>query len=193
MIQLTGHVDKNGLIEIAGHVDLPPGDVVITIAPIGVADEALAETVHAIRAEWTTAFVAAREEHFESGMESEFSRNLLALIARHGTMAVTSLLEFTRGSETFSEAASEALRWLGKIHDPETEAIRFWVLQHCLLNSPHSNVRDGAVLGLASMDNPGAIPNVERAFEAESNPLVRAGIKQLLDQLDSTARVIAKT
>lgn len=38
-IRLTGHVDENGRIEIAERVDLPPGDVIITIEDVNIEDE----------------------------------------------------------------------------------------------------------------------------------------------------------
>ena len=33
-VQLTGHIDAAGRLEISEHIDLPPGDVIITIAPV---------------------------------------------------------------------------------------------------------------------------------------------------------------
>ena len=39
-IQLNGHVDEHGRIELSEQTDLPPGDVVITIEPVSAEDEA---------------------------------------------------------------------------------------------------------------------------------------------------------
>ena len=38
-IQLTGHVDVNGRIEFSEQVNLPPGDVLITIQALNAEDE----------------------------------------------------------------------------------------------------------------------------------------------------------
>ena len=39
-IQLTGHVDENGRVELSEKIGLPPGDVTITIEPVSIEDEA---------------------------------------------------------------------------------------------------------------------------------------------------------
>ena len=39
-IQLTGHVDGNGRLELSKQIDLPPGDVLITIESVNAEDEA---------------------------------------------------------------------------------------------------------------------------------------------------------
>ena len=42
VIQLTGHIDEHGRIELSEQIDLPPGDVVITIEPVSAESEAKA-------------------------------------------------------------------------------------------------------------------------------------------------------
>ena len=41
-IKLIGYVDSNGMIELPEHIDLPTGDVIITIEPVSTEDEAAA-------------------------------------------------------------------------------------------------------------------------------------------------------
>lgn len=132
-----------------------------------------------------TIFGAASEENFESGVESEFSRKLLLIIEKYGELAIRALGLGILANEWNPEVISEALRWIARIADPSTYASRLWLLERSLF-SPHSRIRDGAALGLASLDDPSAIPYLEAAIAREPIRELRGDLEQALDQLRAT-------
>lgn len=127
-------------------------------------------------------FVQAEEEQFEDGMESAFSKRLLALIEKHGDLAVKVLSGLVHNKRTSSETASEALRWLGQMFHPASFKYRFWLLSNALTSSS-LRVRDGALLGLSFMDTTKAIPVLEEAAVDEKCDELRDDIVALLDYL----------
>jgi len=127
---------------------------------------------------------AGREEVFEDGMESNFSRELVACIEEHGEAAIHAICELT---DTVNPSVlSEALRWIGHMAHNDTYQARFNLLTFCLTHS-YARVRDGAGLGLASMDDPQAIPYLERAIAAERIPELKHDMEMVLAQLTATA------
>ncbi|MBT9160158.1 MAG: hypothetical protein DDT26_01431 [Dehalococcoidia bacterium] len=131
------------------------------------------------------AFKEAIEQDFEDGMESEFSRRLPSLLRNYGIFAVQEIAHVITRGRVNSEVASEALRWLGRMDDPATHSSRLWLLEKSLA-STSAQVRDGAALGLASMDDPDAIPSVKRAIERENYIELRKDMKQVLEDLEAT-------
>jgi hypothetical protein len=130
-------------------------------------------------------FMCAKEEAFEDGMESEFSHQLVASIMKYGESAVEALHDYILGADVNSEAASEALRWIGQIEDPATRRQRRRLLERSL-KSPHARVRDGAVLGLSFLNDPNAAPYLEHAVKRERIDELRQDMEQVLAQLQAT-------
>lgn len=128
-------------------------------------------------------FEAAQDQYFEDGMESEFSRGLTALIAAYGNMTVHELAYLVLSEKVNAEVASEALRWLGNMPHGSSCHCRLWLLERSLLCSSPM-VRDGAILGLASLDDPRAIPYIKRAIEREQCEALRKNMEQVLVQLE---------
>jgi hypothetical protein len=81
------------------------------------------------------------------------------------------------------EVASEALRWLGRMEDTKSYSKRLWLLERGLA-SPSPIIRDGAALGLASLDDRHAIPYLRLAVEREELDELRFNLGQVLDQLE---------
>ncbi len=54
VLQLTGHVDENGRLEIAERVDFPPGDVIVTLESV------TAEELEAIDSAWDNLLTSPR-------------------------------------------------------------------------------------------------------------------------------------
>lgn len=69
-IRLTGHIDKDGRIEIAERVDLPPGDVMIVVEKVSPEDEAADD------ARWEASF--AKSQDMLAAMADEALRDLEA-------------------------------------------------------------------------------------------------------------------
>lgn len=131
-------------------------------------------------------FIAAQDESFERGMDSVFSRKLVAYIRQFGYEALEFIQELIDDDLINTEVVSEALKWIGHIDDPQTAEQRRWILEKNLSHVSFQ-ARDGALLGLASMDNPASIPILEAAIEKERIPELREDMRQVLEQLVKTA------
>jgi hypothetical protein len=144
---------------------------------------ALQETPVEISRKIAALFEAAKDQYFEDGMESEFSKGLIALVEAYGSMAVHELAYLILFEKVNAEVASEALRWMGNMPHSVSFPFRLWLLERSLLCSS-SMVRDGAILGLASLDDPRAIPYIKRAMEREQCEELRKNMEQVLVQLE---------
>ncbi len=129
-------------------------------------------------------FWAARDEVFEDGMESSFSRELNSVVKEYGVDAIEVITGLIVYQIVNPEVAGEALRWLGRMEDLESYNFRRWVLERSL-KLPSTRVKDGAILGLASMDDRHAIPYLKRAIEEEQCTELKADMEQVLEQLES--------
>lgn len=123
----------------------------------------------------------ARDELFEDGMETNFSKALISLIQCYGNDAVEVLTEFVVSEQVNPEVASEALRWIGRVEDLSTQQSRLWLLGRSLF-SASSRVRDAAVLGLASLNDPEAVLVLEAAIRREHIDELRQDMEQVLNQ-----------
>lgn len=130
-------------------------------------------------------FEAAKEQIFEDGMESDFSRGLVSLVEKYGDIAIGVITRLVVTEQANAEVASEALRWLGRMEHPFTYRSRIFLLKRSLY-SRSARIRDGAALGLASLDDPQAVPSLRRAIQREKNRLLRNNLEQVLFQLENT-------
>lgn len=129
-------------------------------------------------------FETARDQVFEDGLESEFSRELVFLIKEYGNDAMVVIANLITSEKVNPEVASEALRWLGHMEDPRTYRYRLWVLERSLFCSS-VRVRDSAVLGLSFLNDPHAIPYLRRAIEQETFKELRQDMEQVLADLEN--------
>jgi hypothetical protein len=130
-------------------------------------------------------FREAKKFSFEDGMETEFSKELARLVRRHGKAAIEVVTALIVNENIDAEMAAEALRWLGRMDHPPSYRDRLWLLERSLFCSS-AQVRDGAALGLASLDDPHAIPYLQQAIEREKCVELRQDLEQVLEQLEST-------
>ena len=130
-------------------------------------------------------FALSRGENFEDDIESAFSRNLVALIEKHENIAIDLISDLIASGNVDLEVASEALRWVGHIENSATYQARLQLLERSLF-SLSARIRDGAILGLASMDDPASIRYVKEAIRRETIGELRQSIQQLLEQLIDT-------
>ena len=128
-------------------------------------------------------FESAREELFEDGMESDFSQKLMRLILCSPHDALSELALLLESTEVSSEASAEALRWIGRLRDPESQPHRLWLLERSLGN-PNPAIRDAAIVGLAALDDRRSKKYVAAALATESVPELREDLKQLLEQFN---------
>lgn len=129
-------------------------------------------------------FDAAKDEYFEDGMRSYFAAKLEQFIERHGIVGVNLLGNIIDRSSTSPRVAAEAMRWIPRIDQPVTYEARRALLEKNLLH-PHAYVRDGAVLGLSSLDDAHSIAPLRDAIQAERNSELRTDMEQLLAELES--------
>ena len=135
-----------------------------------------------IYSELEALFIAGKEEYFEDGKTSHFSKGLVSCIQKYGNNAIEVITGFIVYEKVSPEVASEALRWLGEINHPESYKFRLWLLERSL-SCPSSRVRDGAILGLSYLNDPHAITYVDEAIKQEKITELRKDMKQVLAQL----------
>jgi DNA-binding NarL/FixJ family response regulator len=131
-----------------------------------------------------TLFQASMEEIFEEGMESEFSKEFVSIVKRHGAQAIIFLRHMIFSGSVNEELASEALRWLGRLDDPLTYNNRLHLLEEAL-SHPSARIRDAASLGLAALDDLHALPYLKQAIEQEIYVELREDMAQVVAQLES--------
>lgn len=142
------------------------------------------ETLDSLYSKLEAIFWAAKGEYFEDGLESEFTRQLNYIVKKYGNEAMEAITCLIVYEKVNLEVAGEALRWLGRIEHPESYEYRRWLLERSLgLNS--TRVRDGAILGLSSMDDKHAIPYIKQAIEREQCAELKVDMEQVLEQLES--------
>lgn len=135
-----------------------------------------------IRSTLMAAFAIAAEEIFEDGMDSVFSHSIHSSIWDFGEIAVSTIDAILRLQDINGEVAGEALRQLGLVEDLRTQRSRLSIIAN-KLDSADPRLRDAALLGLEFLDDPVAIPYLQRAVERENIPVLRMEIQQVLDQL----------
>lgn len=128
--------------------------------------------------------MAGKDQIFEDGIESEFSKDLIRLIKKYGNDALAELAYFIVYEKASAEVTAEALRWLGLMDHLPSYHWRLWLLERSIC-SRSARIRDGAALGLAFLDDPDAIPYLRQAVDREPVKELRADMQQVLTQLES--------
>jgi hypothetical protein len=129
-----------------------------------------------------TLFDKGAAEFFSDGVEGEFYRSLVDLLARYGNRAISAIADYLFAGCGEPEVVSEALRWLADHGGPETLSIRFSILLHGLNNTSPA-IRDGAILGLTALDDPRAEPSLLRAGRVEEIKALQRLIEQAVSRL----------
>lgn len=128
-------------------------------------------------------FTEAKEEIFEDGIESDFSRNLSEFITSFGHLAMEAIIPVALSENMNTEVASEAFRILGRINNKTTYRDRLWLLERGLYSSS-ARVRDGAIIGLAFLNDTLAIAPLKAAIERERISELKHDMEQVLAQLE---------
>ena len=137
-----------------------------------------------LQAEVTQLFELANDMEFEDGYESLFSRSLFSFIEKYGKQAIEEISHIFINKKINPEIISEALRWIGRMEHSQTFANRRQLLEQCLF-SPSPYIRDGALLGIASMNDRNSIHSLKLAIVAEKISELYDDMKQVLFQLES--------
>lgn len=128
-------------------------------------------------------FASAKGEIFEDGIESDFSRKLSEFIMSFGHSAMEAIIPVLLSDHTNTEVSSEALRVIGRLNHKTTYRDRLWLLERGLY-SASARLRDGAVIGLAFLNDPIAVTPLRSAIEREPIPELRHDMEQVLSQLE---------
>ena len=122
----------------------------------------------------------------EPGMENAFSIGLENAIERHGESALSEIQSIILEDRTKSSIAMEALQYIGRMNSHHWKTQRRKLLEQCLLHSRSAWVRDGAGLGLASLDDPRSMEAVRVAIAKESSKSLKKDLESVLEQLEDT-------
>jgi hypothetical protein len=134
----------------------------------------------ALRAE--SLFTSAYLVDFEDGFENTFTRRLIQFVAINGVPAVEEIARLLFASRIHSETAAHTLLCLARIEDRTTYYARSVVLQRGL-SSSSADVRDAASVGIASMNDPNAIPSLERAAARETIQDLKLDMEKVISEL----------
>lgn len=126
-----------------------------------------------------------QEEIFEDGMESDLSRKLHAIIRGFGPPCVELLSELLMSNSINCEVASEVLRQVGLVKHPQTHSDRLFLLTSAL-KFEDPRLRDATSIGLASMDDPAALPALEAAILVEPSSAIRRNLNLVVKQFQAT-------
>ena len=188
--EAPGSKDSSSQADLSCSLVILHSSSTFTILEQQTTDWTKSSTVNATKPEALTEelkriFFAAREEVFEDGMDSVFSRRLVMFMKRYSRLGIDVLSELLILEHVNAEVAGEALRHVGYFEHSETHIPRRRLLEHCLFGSS-AKIRDGAILGIAAMDDPKSIPFVEQAVERERISGLKEDIMDVLDQLHET-------
>jgi hypothetical protein len=130
-------------------------------------------------------FRRGASEFFEDGMDSNFAKELLLSVMEHGNAAIDAIAEYLFSSTANSDVGSEALRRIADVEDRRILASR-WALLRRSLKHRSSRVRDGAILGFASLDDHSALDFLKGVEMEEQVPELRHLIRKVIEQLGAT-------
>ena len=136
-----------------------------------------------IREELEVLFLSYDNEDFEDGMGNDFVKELKFYILRYVNKAVHAIANIIARRHTNPQVISEALRWLGGMSHPESYQSRLFLLEKSLYN-PSRWIRDGAALGLASMNDVHAIPYLHEAIKREKIQDLQEDLQTILIRLE---------
>lgn len=145
-----------------------------------------------VRSELAELFKREIEEIFEDGIESEFASDVRSIILEEGEPAIDALTGVIFYRSVNEGLASQSLELIGRMNDLITHSRRLWLLESALFSSS-ARIRDAASVGLASLDDPHAIPYIRRAINEESYAELREDMNQVLKQLDETLQCLSSS
>ena len=127
-------------------------------------------------------FYNARDEVFESGMSSRFSKELHRIILEYGVVAIEQLCDMILSGNASMDVADEALRQLGCIDDAKTHDARLLLLE-IALKSDNLSIRNAAAVGMDYLEDPKVIPSLKRAAQREQPGWFRQYLNDVIAQL----------
>lgn len=130
-------------------------------------------------------FERGASEFFEDGMDSSFARELVLSVIEHGSATIDAIAEYLFSTTANFDVGSEALRRIADIKDRRSLASRWALLQRSLKHRS-SRVRDGAILGFATLDDHRALEVLKSVETEEPIPELQKLIQKVIEQLGVT-------
>lgn len=122
-------------------------------------------------------------EELEPGIDTPLIPALYEAVRKYGADAVFEIAASIESSQLDPQLASWLLRWLGRLPDHSTHAVRRWLLERGLQSSVPM-IRDGAASGLASLGDPRPIAALRAAASRERYSRIRRNIDRAIQQID---------
>lgn len=132
-------------------------------------------------ARFETLFQRNSEEYFEDGVESDFAREIEILANTNRESASMILTRLLEANYLEPNVWAEAMRWLGQTHAISRESRILLLAKGLFSSSP--TIRDGAIVGLASLRDSSALPYLKQAYDRESSDELRADMLTLIEWL----------
>jgi hypothetical protein len=174
---LSVGLTTGGIISVRDYSRRRPADVLAESSTEAV------ETDPALLDEVQELFEQGASEFFRDGVDSDFSRQLLRTLADHGRSGFQAIADYVFSGQAKPDVVSESLRWIADFDDASTLPQRWAILRRTLTDrSPR--VRDGAILGFATLDDPRARPFLLEAKNLEQIGELRVLIDQVVAQLN---------
>ena len=104
----------------------------------------------------------------------------------HGCSGVEVMHVYLMAGKANEDAAFDLLRGLGRVEHSKTHKARRWILTRAL-GFRSSKLREGALLGIAAMDDPLSTAPLRLAWSKETHHRLRRFMQQVLMQLEETA------
>lgn len=131
-------------------------------------------------------FMSALDEEFEDGLESEFLLRLKDIVLDRRQEAIQAISTIVTSNFQRPEVIAETLQLLGDIDDPSTYRERLTLLENSLSNASRW-IRDGAALGIASMNDPHAIAPLQTAAANEEIKDLKDDLMKVLKKLENNS------
>ena len=122
----------------------------------------------------------------EDGMTWPLGIGLAAWFEDFGETGLAKLASVAVTNKSNLESLSHALRWIGRIDNPDSVQARLRLLIG-LLNAPSGTVKDGAALGLVELGSPLAIAPLENAARTETNTSLQRDLEQAAEYLKQSS------
>lgn len=132
-------------------------------------------------------FSLATHISLEPGFSNAFSEGLEQAIVEDGEPVLHEIAELILGKKTKSSIAMEALQYVGYAESRTYLNARRKMLERCLLESDSAWVRDGAGLGIASINDSRSISALKKAIRRESSEALKEDLNLVLKQLQATS------
>jgi len=123
-------------------------------------------------------------EALQDGMTLEIGVGIAKNLREFGTPFLDNLVSIALTCDAPAEALSHALRWTGRLRDPDSIHERALILTRAL-EANSAVVRDGASLGLVELGAAAVLPSLRAAVEREQNVTLRHDLQQVVEYLES--------